>query len=151
MIWIVIILGIASIDQLLKYLVVNNMQIGTSIAVIDNFFQITYVRNSGIAFSIFQDGNFVMIPVMILISGVLIYFLIKSDSLFMSVSMAFIVGGALGNLIDRVFRGRVVDYIDFQLNGRHFFIFNFADMFVVIGTALLIFYLLFIYKEKEKI
>ncbi|MFA6308420.1 MAG: signal peptidase II [Clostridia bacterium] len=150
MVWIIIILGITSVDQLLKYFVVANIQGGSSLVIIKDFFQLTYVENTGVAFSIFQNMNYVLIPVMIVISVFVVRFLIKSKSNFMSLSLSFILGGALGNLIDRIFRGNVVDFLDFQIMGRHFFIFNPADTFIVVGTALLAFYLIFIYKEKDK-
>lgn len=149
MAWILIIIGIASADQILKYLVVLNIHSGTSVVIIKDFFQLTYTQNTGVAFSFFQNMNYIMIPVMLAISGVIIYVLIKSKSKFVNLSLSFILGGALGNLIDRIFRGNVVDFLDFKIFGRHFYIFNLADTFIVIGTILLAVYLIFIYKEKE--
>lgn len=148
MLWFLIIAAITALDQTSKYLVTQYIPEGTSVAVIDGFFQFTNVRNTGIAFSIFQNGNYLMIPVMLIISGVLIYFLTKTDLKFASVAISFILGGAFGNLIDRIFRGRVTDFLDFQFGSYHFYIFNIADMFIVIGTALLLIYLLFIHKEN---
>lgn len=153
MIWIIIAFIICALDQLAKYLVINNVSESTPVTVINGFFYLTHIKNHGAAMGILQDGGFVLIPVTIIVSIVIAYFLLKSKSKILNVSLSFILGGAIGNLIDRIFRGSVTDFLDFHLGPLKFwkYIFNVADVFVVVGTMVLAFYLLFIYKEKEKI
>jgi signal peptidase II len=82
---------------------------------------------------------------------VLIYFMKKYDSKILRTAISFILGGAAGNLIDRIFRPQgVVDFLDFLIGSYHFPTFNVADSFVVIGTIVLAYYMLFVYKEKEQ-
>jgi signal peptidase II len=153
MIWIIIAFIICALDQLAKYLVINNVSESTPVTVINGFLYLTHIKNYGAAMGILQDAGIVLIPVTSIVSIIIAYFLLKSKSKILNVSLSFILGGAIGNLIDRIFRGSVTDFLDFHLGPLKFwkYIFNVADIFVVVGTIILAFYLLFIYKEKEKI
>ncbi|MDP4182123.1 MAG: signal peptidase II, partial [Bacillota bacterium] len=85
----------------------------------------------------------------IVLAAVLIRIHMKTDNKFLKTALTIILGGAFGNFIDRLFRGSVVDFLQFYFGSYQFPIFNLADSFIVIGTILLMFYMLFIQKENE--
>lgn len=131
------------IDQLIKYLVHN--YIISDIVIINNFFSITNLSNYGAAFGILSNNIYFLI----FISLILIYFIIseikKNNNKGYIISLLMILIGALGNLIDRIFRGYVVDYLSFELFSISFPVFNFADMLITFGTIYLIYMII---KEK---
>jgi signal peptidase II len=98
--------------------------------------------NRGISFSLFARdsvlGQFALVALTLAVTGVLTLWLIRSRSALPAVGLGLIIGGALGNAIDRVAHGAVVDYLDLHAFGRHFFVFNAADAAINIGVALLI-------------
>lgn len=136
---IILTLIILAIDICSKLVVSKSLYVGESIKVIDNFFSITYVKNTGAAWSIFADkGYFVMIVSIIIILG-LVWYVYKNrpkDRL-EKIAYSLIIGGAIGNLIDRIVYGYVIDFLDFNLFGWNYPIFNMADTFIVIGVILL--------------
>lgn len=139
---------LALIDQLFKYLVVNNIKPIGGITVIDGFLSFTYVENKGAALGILRDHRWIFMVITVLILLMLIYIVIKwkvRDKLFLF-SVVLIIGGGIGNLIDRIFLGYVIDYIYFW-----FFppVCNFADYCVSVGTVLLIIYVFFYKKDKN--
>lgn len=142
------------IDQLIKYIVANGMQLGQSIPIINNVIHITYVLNDGAAFSFMSGQTWLLCGVTSVIMGILIWIFISQKSKhFLDVcALGLIISGGIGNLIDRffngdtLFHGKVIDYVDFRL--INFAVFNFADCCVVIGTILLVIFLLFYDKEK---
>lgn len=130
-------------DQIVKYLIVRNFSIGEEKILIDNFFKFIYIRNTGAAFGILS-GNIIFL---IGISLLLIFYIVKEmkkniDNNLSLLSFSLILGGAVGNLIDRIFRGYVVDFISFTLFNREMSIFNVADMYITIGVILLIYIVL---------
>lgn len=131
------------IDQIIKYLVHN--YIISDIVIINNFFSITNLSNYGAAFGILSNNIYFLI----FISLILIYFIIseikKNNNKGNIISLLMILSGALGNLIDRIFRGYVVDYLSFELFSISFPVFNFADMLITFGTIYLIYMII---KEK---
>lgn len=131
------------IDQIIKYLVHN--YIINDIVIINNFFSITNLSNYGAAFGILSNNIYFLI----FISLILIYFIIseikKNNNKGYIISLLMILSGALGNLIDRIFRGYVVDYLSFELFNISFPVFNFADMLITFGTIYLIYMII---KEK---
>ncbi len=131
------------IDQIIKYLVHN--YIINDIVIINNFFNITNLSNYGAAFGILSNNIYFLI----FISLILIYFIIseikKNNNKGYIISLLMILSGALGNLIDRIFRGYVVDYLSFELFSISFPVFNFADMLITFGTIYLIYMII---KEK---
>ena len=141
-------------DRLSKIYVINE-----SLKNLDNFiFKSTYLNirliwNEGIAFGLFSFDDKVLyhsISLLILfIILVIIYIIIKSDG-FKKFSLMLILGGALGNFYDRIVYGAVPDYIDFHVNGFHWFIFNIADIFISIGVFALIILEIFDNKNNEK-
>ena len=130
-------------DQIIKYLIVKNFSIGEEKILMDNFLKFIYIRNTGAAFGILS-GNIVFL---IGISLLLIFYIVKEmkkniDNNLSLLSFSLILGGAIGNLIDRIFRGYVVDFISFTLFKREMSIFNVADMYIIIGVILLIYIVL---------
>lgn len=151
MIWVIIIIATFALDRITKMYITSSMTLGQSHVVIDKFFYITYWENKGAAWGIFQNGRYFFIPVTTVVTLILTYVLFKSDNKVLKTSLALIIGGAIGNLVDRIFRGSVTDFLDFYFGSYEFPIFNLADSFVVVGTFLLAYYLLFVYKEDEKV
>jgi signal peptidase II len=149
MVWIIIVFSVLLADQVTKYLIVKNMAINDSITVINNFFYITHWKNKGAAWGIFQNGRIFFIVLTIIILAILVYILAKYENKFLRISLSLLLGGAIGNLIDRISRGSVVDFFQFYIGSYEFPIFNVADTFIVIGTIMLAIYMLFIHKDKQ--
>lgn len=131
---------LAAADQFIKHIVINNLKHFKSVSIIDNFLRFTYVENRGAAFGILQNshGLFIIMTVILLIVFIYSLFIRKLKSPLFMVASTLIIGGGLGNLIDRIYLGYVVDYIELS-----FFppVFNFADICVCIGAIVLIIYL----------
>lgn len=136
---IVFIFSIVS-DQITKMWAVNVLKNGQSIKLIGNFLRFTYAENKGAAFSILQNQRsfFLIVTVIALILLGYIYFRVKNLTNLAKLSIAMIAGGAIGNFIDRLRLGYVVDFIDVRFgNIYNFPIFNIADCFIVCGTILM--------------
>lgn len=126
------------IDQITKILVASNMVPSQHFHVIENVLHITYVQNKGMAFGLFSDNRMVfMIPTVILIAAVL-WGIVKfgRKNKLLDLSLGFILGGGVGNMIDRLSRGFVVDFIDFCAFDFWQWVFNVADAAVVVGSFL---------------
>ena len=128
------------IDQVSKIIVVNNLTNNKSIEVIKSFFYLTYTNNKGAAFSILTGRRILLILVALIVIGVLIYYVRKNkiEGKVNKIALSLVIGGSIGNLIDRILRGAVIDFIDIKIFGYNFPIFNLADTFIVIGVFLLI-------------
>ena len=142
---------VAVIDQVLKYLVVNFLDKTNPTEIIPNLLSLTYVENKGAAFGMLADARWIFITFTIIITAFLIYILFKkriNNKLFLT-SVVLIIGGGIGNLIDRIFLGYVVDFLSIS-----FFppVCNFADYCITIGAVLLVIYILFMsdFTKKEK-
>lgn len=136
------------IDQAVKYYVSHFMALGRSLEVIPNLLYFTYIRNTGAAFGIFPNRLPVLTVISILFIAVIIHYYTvssKKDPLMMF-SLSFMLGGAVGNLIDRIFRGYVVDVIDV----KYFSVFNFADIMINAGVVLLLIDVLIKYLKRER-
>lgn len=131
-----------TIDLFTKFMVLKYFRVGVSVSIIEGFLNFTYVRNSGAAFGIFRDNPIVLavfsVVIIVGITAAMIKFKPKNELVKMSVCMIF--AGAVGNFVDRIRFGYVVDFIDVNL--FDFPIFNMADCFVCIGTFMLAMYLL---------
>ena len=133
---------IVVLDQLTKFIVHSSMNLYDSIQVIPYLLNFTYIRNEGIAFGIYFEGAetiFIVLPILITIY---LFYLLKSEEFqdkFSQIALFLIIAGAVGNIIDRIFRGYVVDFIDFHLNGMHWYVFNIADSSVTIGLIFLLY------------
>lgn len=128
------------IDQISKLLVVNLLTKTDSITIIKNFFHLTYINNDGAAFSILVGKRIFLILIAVLVIVMLISYIKKNNiqNKLELVSISLIIGGSLGNLMDRVVRGYVIDFLDFKIFNYNFPIFNLADTFIVIGVFLLL-------------
>lgn len=133
---------IAATDQILKWLALQSMAYGEFITV-TSFFNWVHLRNTGVAFSLFADNSgmqrIILITIMIVISAVLIKFIRNNRNQSESLAYSLILGGAMGNLIDRIFRGYVVDYLDFYWRSWHWPAFNLADIAIVFGVFLFVY------------
>ena len=128
------------IDLIVKIIVVNFMKVYDTIKVIPNFFSIMYVRNTGAAFSILEDSRLFFIIITFIALICIYLFLIKDKILskFQIFCYSMLIGGIIGNFVDRVIYGYVVDYLSFNIFGYNFPVFNLADMFIVVAIILLI-------------
>ena len=127
------------IDQVVKILVINKMALQQSITIINNFFNITYVRNTGAAWSILSGNVLLLIMISVLALVTIYYYLIKDKDLnkIDIVSYSMLIGGIIGNLIDRIVHGYVIDYLDFKIFNYNFPIFNIADTLIVISIIII--------------
>lgn len=127
-------------DQFSKFLIVKNFVENEKIVLIKKFFNITYIKNYGAGFSILQNQTIFLVVVTIAAIGFVTYLLIKSknNEAFNRVCYLLIIGGAIGNLIDRLTLGYVIDFLDFYIFEYDFPVFNIADSFLTIGCILLI-------------
>jgi signal peptidase II len=143
-----IIIAVVILDQIIKNLTVNSMMLYESIPVIQDVFHITYIHNTGAAFSIMagQISLLILVPLIMIIAALVFMVVMrKKGRPLMMTSVALIAGGGIGNLIDRIALGYVVDYLDFRV----FPIFNLADIAVCVGCGLLVVYVLF-FDGKQK-
>ena len=126
-------------DQLIKNGLLFFMNYGQSITIIKNFFNITLIGNTGAAFSILSSNTLLLIIISLICLNVLYFCFIKGKNLndFEQVSFGLLIGGILGNLIDRVLRMQVIDYLDFNFFGYNFPVFNLADIAIVISMILI--------------
>ena len=144
------------LDQLVKIYVDKSMYLYQSIEVLENFFHITYVRNKGAAFGILSDANeSLRIPFFLTVSAIAIAVILytiythQEESQLFPVSMALILGGAIGNMIDRIRLGEVIDFVDVHWYNHHWPAFNVADSAISIGVTLLIINILFEHKKMQ--
>ena len=140
-IWLAIMVLVVFLDQLTKYLTIFFLKPIPTFPLIQDVLHLTYVENTGAAFGMMKNQRwFFMIVSTVAIIALLIYlFKKKTQSKLENLSIAFIVGGGIGNMIDRIFLGYVVDMIDFRL--INFAVFNVADSFVCVGAGLLMLYI----------
>ena len=128
------------LDQVTKLLITGLLSLNEVINVIDGFFSITYVRNTGAAWGMFSNNTLFISIISILFLFILIKYikeLPKIDFLYV-VAFGLIIGGIIGNLIDRLLRGYVVDFFRFIILDYDYPVFNVADMLIVIGSIVLI-------------
>ncbi|MCQ2547893.1 MAG: signal peptidase II [Clostridia bacterium] len=142
-----LVLAFIALDQIVKFFVKANMEVGESIPVIKDIFHITYVRNTGAAWSIFagQKWLLIIIPGIIMLVLLVLYFLKDKGKMLMS-SLALIISGGIGNLIDRITCSYVCDMFDFRI----WPVFNVADICVVCGCVLLCIYIIFYSDDRKK-
>lgn len=135
-------------DQIIKYIVSNNMYLGQSIPVVPQIFHLTYILNPGAAFGILENQRWLFICIAAVLIGAVVYFYkrIKQLAKMFRLGIALLFGGAIGNMIDRIFIGRVVDYMDFRI----WPVFNLADVAIVSGCVIIAVYLLFYAEKGEK-
>ena len=128
------------IDRITKILVINNINLYESINVVDNFFSLTYVKNYGAAWSILS-GNRLFLIIVGVVALILIYKCFIKDrkiNKLETITYGLLLGGIIGNLVDRIIYGYVIDFFDFIILGYDFPVFNCADTFIVISVFLII-------------
>ena len=141
---------IITADQISKSLVKSTMPLYDVVPVIPGFFQLNYITNKGMAFGINLPVGisfFSGISLIIICFLVWILWCERKNNLLMRISLALILGGAIGNLIDRILFGEVIDFFDFMVGDFHWYIFNIADSAVTVGIISMLFYS-FLFKPK---
>ena len=146
----IVIAALAGLDQLIKFLVLTNIKPQNAVPVIDGIIRFRYVENTGAAFSMLSDNTWILsIVTGVLIIGIIVYLILgKSSSKLETVSLVMIASGGIGNLIDRIFRGFVVDFIEYLF--MDWGVFNFADILVTVGAVLLVISVLFVKGERNE-
>ena len=139
-------------DQISKTMVRKTMSLYESIPVIPKFFHLTYVTNDGMAFGLnFPFGTYIFLAISIIFTVFIFWYLwtIKDDGIVIRMGIGLILAGAIGNLIDRIFLGSVVDFLDFMIGDFHWYVFNFADSYVTIGMGFVLYDTLVIEKQRK--
>ena len=139
------------IDQIIKIIVNNCMSLFDEIKLIPSFFSIYYVKNTGAAFSILENNTTLLIFITVIFI-LIIHKYIKSEKNFTklsSISLGMVLGGMFGNLIDRIIHHGVIDYLSFEIFGYSFPIFNFADIGITLGVALMVLEMVLEKRKKE--
>ena len=129
------------VDQIIKIVLSNNLVINQNVILIKNFFSITLVHNSGAAFSILAGSRYLLIFIAIM-AIVGLFFYIKKLDVISDIDVfiySLLVGGIIGNLIDRIVYGYVIDYLSINFGKYYFPIFNFADICIVVSILLMLF------------
>ena len=150
MVYIVIGLAILVLDVLTKIWAKTELAKLDTVPVIQNVFHLTYVENKGAAFGVLQNGRIFFILVALVAAVVVLYVVLKfkNKPKVLNTGIAFLSAGALGNTIDRIWQGYVVDLFDFRL--INFPVFNVADIFVCLGAGLLAIFFVFMDGKKTK-
>ena len=150
MIYLLIFAAIVGADVLTKLSAVRYLMKVDTVPLWEGVFHLTYVENRGAAFGILQNQRWFFVVLTMIVLAVVLVFCIKASTKhpLLFTGLSFMAGGAVGNLIDRVLYGYVVDFLDFRL--IDFPVFNVADIFVVISAGLLALYFIFFDKTEEK-
>ncbi len=127
------------IDIVSKIFISSKLNVGQSKIIIDKFFNLTLVHNTGGAFGIFHNSVYLLLLISIIFLVLFIYYIEKNKtSKIEELCYGLILSGIVGNMIDRLIRGYVIDFFDFYIFGYDYPVFNFADIFIVVGIILLI-------------
>ncbi len=156
MTYFIVIATVVFLDQLTKAWVLTSFQLYESKEVIPGLFNLVYVTNSGAAFSILADVNsiwthyfFLGVGAVAVVGLTVARFRMRKENRMYGVALALICGGAVGNLIDRLRFGSVVDFLDFYLNGYHWPAFNIADSAICIGAGIFLIVNIFEVRKKK--
>jgi signal peptidase II len=143
-------LGVVLLDRLTKWAVARTIALHDSVPIIPSFFRLTHVQNRGAAFGIFDQSpaewKLLMLIAFSVIALVVVSTMLWKNSHQLSltgIALALVLGGAMGNLWDRIVSGRVVDFLDFYVGSYHWPAFNLADSAIVVGAILLVGEILF--------
>ena len=150
---IIFLIALLIADQVSKLLVLKNLSLGQSISLFP-YFDLTLVFNTGVAFSLFSEGGnlgrWILVFLVLLVLLYLAFVLLKENlNDFESLSLLLILGGGIGNLIDRTFRGHVIDFIHIYYENYSFYVFNFADTYITIGVIIYLIGMIDQYKNKK--
>lgn len=137
-------------DQVTKYIVVENIELHGSVTFIDGFMSFYHTRNTGAAFSMLSEQRWVFMVFSVISMGLIIYLLAKEyrRHRLLNIALGMILGGGIGNMIDRIRLGYVVDF--FRTDFVDFAVFNVADCFITVGAVLLAVYVIFFEPKVEK-
>lgn len=136
------------IDQITKFLVKTKIVLESSITLIPNFFELTYVRNDGAAFSILEGKTwFLILITLVILAFIIIYSFKNKIKHAEKIILSILTAGIIGNLIDRILYGYVIDFLSFKIINYDFPVFNIADILVCVGCFIYIIYLI---KEDKK-
>lgn len=141
---------IAILDQAAKLFAAGLLQSVKTVPIWNEVFHLTYVENRGAGWGIFSDHTWLLtLATIIVVIAAVSYMVVKKpkDKLFLT-AFTFMIGGAVGNLVDRIRQGFVIDFFDFTL--INFPVFNVADCFITVGAAIFVVYVLFFSEKKEK-
>lgn len=130
---------IVLIDQIAKFLIKTNFQLNQNIPIVKDVLHLRYIHNFGAGFGIMQQQTWILIFISITVIGVILYYLdrINDRAVLLQFLVGFVLGGTIGNLIDRIAYGSVIDFLDFRI----WPVFNFADSFITIGAIGMVIYL----------
>lgn len=144
------ILILLAADQLTKAIVAQKIIFGSSKSIIPGFFNLTHIRNRGAIFGFFSHSGSQFLYVMLTLASlaalafvIFYFFKTPTSERLMKISLSLILAGALGNLIDRIFRGYVIDFLDFYVKKWHWPSFNLSDASITIGAFFIIFIFFF--------
>lgn len=152
--WIAVIVAVllVGLDQVTKYLALMHLKPVGSVTFVEGFMDFTFVENRGVAFGMFSGQKWFILLLTGVIVAVMVYYFVRlphsRQYQWVRGAMVLVLAGAVGNMIDRIFRGYVVDFFEFT-----FFdwpVFNVADIYVVVGVILLAILILFVIKEEPK-
>jgi len=137
------------LDQLSKYLIARSISLYQVVTVIPGFFNLTRVHNRGAIFGFLSNSQYPAARILlnlgaVLALGIVAYYFFKTpaEMVLSRLSLSLIIGGAVGNILDRLFRGYVIDFLDFYVGNFHWPVFNLADSCITVGVILLLFDLL---------
>jgi signal peptidase II len=150
-------IAIICLDQISKLAVVNSLRLHESLPVIDGFFNLAHIRNRGMVFGLMNRPGFdfafyvLVIASLTAVAIIMIWlFRLKRNDRYLTLGLSLILGGALGNLIDRIRLGEVVDFLDFFVGSYHWHTFNIADSAITVGTFLVAIILVFKSKKENQ-
>ena len=142
----IIALIILVVDQLVKLIIKSSLHLHQELVIIKNFFSIHYLQNNGAAFSILQDKTLLLIIIAVLYIAIMVYYIKKENfGNLSSIAIGFILGGILGNLIDRIIYSEVIDYLSLSIFGYNFPVFS-----ITVGAVFLIIHYILEEKKKDK-
>ena len=144
LLWILIVIGVITLDQVSKLLVLATLKGEGSLIIINKVLRFTYVENRGAAFGMLDDKRwvFLLLSTVGIAAMIVILFKFSKGDKLLSTALAFVIGGGIGNMIDRIFLGFVVDFIDFYaFPSVWMWVFNVADAFVCVGAGLMMLYI----------
>lgn len=149
LLWLILSAALIISDQVTKLIISANMQLGDKIEVIKGFFYIGYTKNTGAAWGIFSGHTEYLAIFSVVATLGLIYMLLLMKRGLAAFSVALVIAGAIGNAIDRIRLGFVIDFIDTYIFGYDFPTFNIADSAITVGMILLLIYMFFIHREMQ--
>lgn len=140
---------IATLDQLIKYQLMNYITFQNQVELIPGILDLVYWQNQGAAFGILQGHKLLLVVCTAIILGLMVYILFKKKPVnkWFNTAMSLVIGGALGNIADRIFRGYVIDYLKLKFFAPAF---NLADVCITLGTVILLIYVMFFYNMPNK-